>query len=192
MGFFSVFSAGRLTEKERVTRAESFIREVQDKARQAPSKALRMLKKGAQKHEKALGMGGAAHDLFRELALELLTADSGISASTLPTVEVVRWSVWQNPELKDLQMKVAEMDSDILYCKADNSEGGANPVVEMEALLLFAVEPELAMTVTNEENMLFRKSFILKAAEALNPHIEEIGQELNDYAADIGAKVLFL
>ena len=191
MGLFSS-SSGRLTEEERTARAESFIGEVREKARQSPSKALKMLRKGAQKHSQALGMGGEAHHAFRELALELLAAQSGTSVSRLPTVQVLPWSTWQNPQLKNLQSEATATDKEILYCLARDRGREGNPVTEIEALLLLAGDPELVMVVINEENMLFRKSFILEAGAALDPTLEEMGPELADYAASTGKKVRFL
>ena len=189
MGLFSGFS-GRPSQEENIERAEAFIGEVKNKARQSPSKALKMLRKGAHKHSQALGMGGKVHHAFRELALELLATQFDTSPSRLPTVKVVPWDTWQHPQLKDLQSEAATTDKDILYCPTERKR--ANPFSEIEALLSLATDPELVMVVINSENMLFRKPFLLEAAATLDPTLEEIGPELADYAANSGKKIRFL
>ena len=46
------------------------------------------------------------------------------------------------------------------------------------------------MATIYEEDMLFRKSFVLEAAEVLDPNLEEIGQGFIDYARQTGKKTV--
>jgi hypothetical protein len=44
------------------------------------------------------------------------------------------------------------------------------------------------MVTIGEEDMLFRKSFLLRASQAVKAESEDIGQDLTDYAKKIGLK----
>ena len=84
------------------------------------------------------------------------------------------------------------MDCDILYCKASKSKSCRDAFAELEALRWFSKDPKIVMVIIYEEDMLFRKSFILEAAEVLDPNLEEIGQEFIDYTEQTDRKTLFL
>lgn len=82
------------------------------------------------------------------------------------------------------------MVCEVLYCTAPESRSCCNAVFELEALRCFAEDPSTVMATIGEEDMMFRRSFLLEASQALDPDAEELGQEFLDYAETIGKRVV--
>ena len=192
MGFFSNI-LGKTTSKEKqLLQAGALLREARETSAYSPKKALQMLKKQGRTLYDAVGIGGELHREYVQLVEEVLAMETLESSPALPTVEVIPWRTWHNPKLQDLYAMARDMGSDIMYCRASGSRSCNNAFLEVEALRFFASNPSVVMVIIQEENMMFRKSFLLEAAETLDPALEEIGQELADYARQTGRKMVNL
>ncbi len=192
MGFFSNILGKKTSKEEQVRQAGALLREVKETSAHSAKKALQMLKKQGKTLYKAVGIGGELHREYVQLVEEVQAMETLESSPALPTVEVVPWSTWNNPKLQDLNAMARDMGSEIMYCRAAGSSSCNNAFLEVEALRFFASDPSVVMVIIQEENMLFRTSFLLEAAETLDPALEEIGQELADYARQTGRKMVNL
>jgi len=192
MGLFSRILGETLSEEEQVRQAQVLIQEVQEMSARSPQKGLKILRKRAKPLYEVLGIGGQVHKAFRELVQTLWSRNTVRPNPNLSTVEPLPWSTWQNPTLQDLQAKARGMVCDILYCKAPKSRSCKNALAELEALRYFANDAKIVMAIIYEEDMLFRKSFVMEAAEVLDPNLEEIGQGFIDYARQTGKKTIDL
>ncbi len=192
MGFFSKVLGKAPSREEQVLEARTLLREAREASAYSARKALQMLKKQGKTLYDAVGIGGELHREYMQLVEDIRAMQTAESSPPLPTVAVVPWNTWQNPMLQDLSESARHMGSDIMYCKAPGSRSCNNAFLELEAIRFFASDPRVAMVIIKEEDMMFRKSFLLEAAEALDPTLEEIGQDLADYARQTGRKTVNL
>ncbi len=192
MGLLSRVFGEKESPGEQARQARDFIQGAKALSAESPEKAVKVLEKQGKLLYAVLGMGGAEHRAFRELALALWSRSADQNIVNLPTVDVLPWSTWERPTLRDLQASARDMAGDILYCRATGSGSCRDALGELSALRYFAQDAAMVMVTVYEENMLFRKSFILEAAEALDPDLEEIGQGFADFARKVGRKTLDL
>ncbi len=192
MGFFGRIFGEALSEEEQRKEAKALIRETRYMTSESPKKALKILRKRTRPLYGAIGIGGPVHKPFKEAVQSIWSRNSGRPPLKLPTVTALPWSTWQHPTLQDLQVKSGKISSDILYCKAPEKNSCKDAIAELEALQCFADDAKVMMAIIYEEDMLFRKSFVLEAAKVLDPGLEEIGQGFIDYARQTGRKTINL
>lgn len=187
MGIFGSLFGGKLTEQEQVQGARALLDEVRPVAAQVPRKAIRQLRRGLKRYYQAVTFDGLVHAQFRELVQPLLE-QPGSHVDQLPSVRVTLWSTWNDPMIGNLTRLAAGMKEDVLYCKAPAARGTRDAVAELEALDTFARNDQVAMIVIGEEDMLFRRSFLVDAADDTDPQSEDVGQDLADFATKQGLK----
>ncbi|MDZ7842642.1 MAG: hypothetical protein U5R46_17725 [Gammaproteobacteria bacterium] len=187
MGVLASLFGGKLNEQEQVQGARALLDEARSVAALDPEKAIRKLRRDLKRHYQAVTFDGLVHAQFRELVQPLLD-QAASHADQLPSVRVTLWSTWNDPMIGDLTQLAADMKEDVLYCKAPAARGTRDAVAELEALDTFARNDQVAMIVIGEEDMLFRRSFLVEAAGGTDPQSEDVGQDLADFATKRGLK----
>lgn len=183
-------SRSRAAEDEAGTRrmldeARLFLQEADQIAFHKPKAGLKLLHRRSRAYHDAIKLGEPLHDRFRTLVLSIKSRMHPDGApSTLPSVRIIPWEETQT--LGDLVKSAQQLHEDILYMQPSNPRRDAGPLAQIDALCEFAKAPNLVMVVIGDETMLFRKSFILTAGQSLDPHSEEIGQDLWDLATTQG------
>ncbi|TVQ37210.1 MAG: hypothetical protein EA370_07105 [Wenzhouxiangella sp.] len=190
MGFLSSLFGGKLTEQEQVQRAHGLLDEVRPMADQSPAKALRRLRSGLKPCYEAVTFDGLVHADFRQLVQPLLKQKDS-PAYQLPSVRIVPWSTWSEPRIGDLTRLAGEMGEEVLYCRAAAGRSARDAVAELEALDTFASKEQVAMIVIGDEDMLFRRTFLVDAARGTDLQSEDVGQDLADYATRQGLSAEF-
>ena len=191
MGIFSGLFGKKLSREEQLDQAGKLIEETRQLAgSSSPAKALTHLRKGARPLYPVVGLKGELHSAFSEL-VEHLWAQQAARNGRLPSVKVVPWSTWAEPKVGDLQAVATDMEEDILYCLAPLHTRTQDALSELEALDTFANDPETVMIVVGDENMMFRRDFLLTTDQGVDLQSEDVGQDLADHAAALGKKAEF-
>ena len=188
MGLFS--RSETLSEEEQVRQAQALILEMMQVSTHSPEKAFRILRKRAKPFYKAFSFHGQVHEEFRHLIQAIWSGDPAQAVTAFPTIETIPWSTWKDPKVRDLHAKAIDMVCEILYCTAPESKSCNNAVFELEALQCFAKDSNTVMAIIGEEDMMFRKSFLVEGSQGLDPYSEELGQDFLDYAERIGKKAV--
>jgi hypothetical protein len=190
MGFFKKILGGEsgMPEGDERQRAKNLLQDVVSLSKQDPKKAMKKLRKEAKPFYGVLRIGEPLNSWLQGVMVSIWERESGGKALTLPTAEAVPWSTWGDLKMSDIMSKAMEIDKDVLYCTAEKSRSLRDAIGEIEALRLFADDEKVAMVIIGEKDMLFRKSFLMRASQAVKPDSEDIGQDLMDYAKKIGLK----
>ncbi|MEW6668447.1 MAG: hypothetical protein AB1512_24810 [Thermodesulfobacteriota bacterium] len=190
MGLFS--RSETLSEEEQVRQAQLLIIEMRQVSTHSPEKAIKLLRKRAKPLYEALSFHGRVHEELKQLIQAIWSRDPAQAVTELPTVETIPWSAWKEPKVRDLHAKALGMVCEILYCRGRESRSSNDAVLELEALRYFAMDPNTVMAVIGEEDMMFRRSFLVEASQQLDPDSEELGQDFMDHARRTGKKAVAL
>jgi len=183
-----------LSEERQKELALSLLQEAKTLALKNPKKAIALLEKKGKDVYSVLRLGGVMNRELCDLVEKIYASLGENYYIPSLTVEILFWgSNWrESTTMKDLLEKTQSTEADILYCTLPPEQNShRNAIAELEALQLFSV-PDTAMVVIGEEDILFRRSFILRAGPLLPPDSEEIGQDMSDQATALGLKVYYV
>jgi hypothetical protein len=191
MGLFAGLFGKKLSRQEQLEQAAKLMEETRQLASSSsPKKALKHLRKESRPLYSVVGLEGELHPAYAEL-VEHLWAQQAPRSGRLPSVKVVHWSTWAEPKFGDLHDAASRMEEDLLYCLAPLDTRSQDALSEIEALDTFANDPEIVMIVIGDENMMFRRGFLIDALQGTDRESEDIGQDLLDHAGRIGKKAEF-
>ncbi|MGC9366447.1 MAG: hypothetical protein ACP5FK_05330 [bacterium] len=168
--------------------ALKLIDEFNQNFRSNPQKTWSKFHKQSKKYYPFFCLNGSLNRQFKQ-AMEIKWKEEGLPLPVkLPSVEIIPWKTWNNPKLGDLFSSASQTECEIIYCTAPDSRSYHDPVFELDALRKLGDDENLAMIIIGEEDMFFKKAFVQRASCCLNPQHEDIGQDLLDFASEIGLK----
>jgi DNA-directed RNA polymerase subunit F len=189
-------------ERELLQRTREFLQHVEQLASHDPKSAMKLIKGKSKFFQPVIRIGGILHEEFRKVVFSIKPR---IDPSKVPftslSVAIVSWNKVDNiGELVRFALGVKE---DLLYIipvpaipkrkefvkigtdgisfGVSTQKDDVDALSEVEALYGFSSDPRVVMALLTDMRIIFRKSFILMAEE-LDPDIEEVGQELLDFA----------
>ncbi len=180
---------GPESEEDRIRQARSAL----DAARtEPPDKAMKSLRKHGRTFYGLFGVGRELHGEY--LNAVAAARERGASEATRPPprIEMLPWTTWDDPMMKDLTATARESDAELLYITGVDAKGPLDAMLEVDVMGQFNDNDRLAMVILGEENMMFRRSFLLAASENVPPEAEELGQDLLDYARRAGLESEFV
>lgn len=190
MGFLDkIFGKkNRMTEEEARQGAGALIEEMARTPMGSPDSVLQGFRKKAKPFYDLLRIGGPLHGEFRK-AVEAIWARQGpVQAPPSQAVMVLPWETWEAPTLGQVGASARQGDCEIVYLKSPPSHCHRDAVAELEALRMLG-EPQCAMAVIGEEDVLIRRTELIEIAAQGDPEAEDICQDLADGVKRKGLKM---
>jgi len=190
MGFFSKLRGGNdsAPPADQAQVAANVLVKVKQLLDTDPPAAEKLLRTQAEKFRAQFGIGTALHESFRDLVFTIWRARDPVApAFILPSY---RLNSWKGLETFDqVIMAAREMNEEVLYIAPDFPGQDATPLEQLEALADFSRDLHMVMVFLGEEILLMRRSFILEAAGAVGPEVEEWPMEMAELAKKRGLVV---